>query len=97
MSCTNFKLYAEVIMNERLSKIMSGEIHLGFGNQHDGYILETALEVLEADEKKVEEVYENYREVYENGYRLSAMSLASSFASELVSSLFDNMSSAWTD
>lgn len=98
MSYINFKLFAEVVMIEELEKHRRGEIVTGFSNQHDAYILETALEELSKDSKKVTETYEKISEFFDKGKRdYTPMTLASFFASPLVDELAEGFSNAWVD
>jgi hypothetical protein len=92
MSITNFKLFTETVMKDRLDKIKSGEIRLGVSNQHDVYVLESALDNLDA---AIESAYDWFN-VADYGYsctRLSAMCIAHHLSNFEV----EELSSAWID
>ena len=91
MSITNLKLIAEVLIKERLDKIVSGEIRLNVANQHDEYVLESALNVLQTDETAVEFAFEGLENA--NVENLPTMELAYRL------SVFhpESLSTAWTD
>lgn len=88
-------------MTDRLEKIMSGEVRLGFGNQHDDNMLKQALEALNnpACDVYIEKKYNDiFKEFFEKGKRdYSPMSLACALVPK---SYFDNLeepSTAWYD
>ena len=62
MSNLNFKVRLEVLFQDRMEKIQSGEIELKVYNQLDEYILEDALIALNNSEF-VEAVYNNFKDV----------------------------------
>jgi len=92
MSYTNFKLVAEVLIKDHMSKIDSGEIELRVFNQHDYYVCESAIEALENHTDKVECIYNR---LYSN-INLSSLS-AISVAHNIATIEIEPISSKWVD
>jgi len=88
----NFEIVASVMIEDHLKKILNGEVKMNMMNQHDEYICESALEVLNRGDRVVlDRLVEMYKDA--GTEYLTAMSLAHNI------SAFEapEISSAWTD
>jgi hypothetical protein len=88
----NFEIVALVMIEDHLEKILSGDIQMNVSNQHDEYVCESALEVLNSNDRVVlDQLSEMYKDTSVES--LSAMSMAHNI------SVYEapELPNAWTD
>lgn len=96
MSLVNLKLVASVLLEERLKAIESGEIKLGFANQHEATVIEGALEAIAENSEAVEEYYNRVGKNGLNPVDFAANNIVD-FAHSVSNFEPEDFSSAWVD
>lgn len=88
----NFEIVALVLIEDHLKRIVAGEIKMNVSNQHDEYVCESAIEVLNSGDRVVLDALNGlYKDASVES--LSAMSMAHNI------SVYEapEISKAWTD